>query len=389
MLQLIQNTFDRTILSSPKREITILLIGDCPDLHNALAGEGYEVIFCHNTQTALQSFDRQFDILVSSLEEENQILSFCKRMRNDKRFSQLPIVLYSQSIDNPAIPRARELGCDICLTSQNSLNQEIASTIRGKQIVAQRSQNAIQEQLAAYRRQIINSLSHEFRTPLVAINTGTELLVDHHKNLAENEVENLLNSIRRGGLRLQRLVEDFMTIQQIEAGLALAAYERHKRPVLVAEVVESAVNSFEEFASNESKQCNVIVNIKPETREVTVDGFEIQLTDILQRLLQNADKFSQEGETIFIEVEDTNDTVSIRVCDRGIGLSAEEQEKAQLLFSQINRDFHEQQGCGIGLTIASYYTQIHGGDLLFHTPEDNIGLEVELRLNRKNKPHLD
>jgi signal transduction histidine kinase len=78
----------------------------------------------------------------------------------------------------------------------------------------------------------------------------------------------------------------------------------------------------------------------------------------------------------------TMDTASLIVRDRGPGLPEMVVQNACELFSQINRDRLEQQGCGIGLTIASHYAKFNGGSLLFHSPFDGVGLAVELRLPR-------
>ena len=90
------------------------------------------------------------------------------------------------------------------------------------------------------RSRIIHTLSHEFRTPLLAINTGVELLIDNWHVLAEDKIQLLLGTIKHGGARLQKLVNDFMTLQQIEVGLAQQAFNNSAREVSVPEQIGRA-----------------------------------------------------------------------------------------------------------------------------------------------------
>ena len=69
---------------------------------------------------------------------------------------------------------------------------------------------------------------------------------------------------------------------------------------------------------------------------------------------------------------------SIYIRDRGPGLSDQIMEQACQVFAQIGREKFEQQGCGIGLTIASYFVKLNEGTLSFSHPEDRVGLEVKI-----------
>ena len=75
----------------------------------------------------------------------------------------------------------------------------------------------------------------------------------------------------------------------------------------------------------------------------------------------------------------TDESVSVFIRDYGPGIPQDVVEEALGTFTQINRDIMEQQGCGLGLSIACSYLKLNNGSIYFRSPEKGAGAEVEIR----------
>lgn len=213
----------------------------------------------------------------------------------------------------------------------------------------------------AYRKRVVHTLSHEFRTPLSAINIGMELLLEHKNSLDSEKATNLLEAVRRGGLRLERLVKDFLILQQMEAGITQEIFTSHASHVSVSELVER----FMSFRAPAYQQEGIELLVFDHSGGVAVKVVESNILDCVDRLVSNAAKFSETIKVVEIEIETQGQEVRISVKDRGCGIDAADVEDAFNTFNQINRESREQQGGGMGLSIARRYASAHRGRLEF------------------------
>ena len=215
------------------------------------------------------------------------------------------------------------------------------------------------------RKGIIHTLSHEFRTPLLAINTGVELLLDHRKELGDEKVQTLLEAIKNGGGRLQKLVNDFMTLQQIEVGLAEQAFNNTARDMSVVELLTNFMDSRGYDYQREGAK----VVVEDQSGGAHVRVVESQIVDCLDRLVSNAIKFSSAERVAQISVQRESNSLWLHVKDRGIGIDLNSLQEATGIFGQIGRRKFEQQGSGLGLPIANHFAAINGGRLGFQHRE--------------------
>jgi len=347
-----------------------------------LRSHGFEVSVAASASEALRFLERETpDVIVSDIMmPETDGFMLHHTLRTHPLWCHVPFIFLSALSEPEDVRAARERGCDEYLTKPFD-PAELGAIIRGKAMLSKERRTKNQEQFDGYRKRVIHTLSHEFRTPLVAINTGTELLLDNPATRTdEDHFRKLLESIHRGGLRLQRLVEDFMSLQQIETGSAAKVAERLKRKVAVASLAKEALDHH----ADTSQDPNQLIEFRNEVGEdrIWVEVYDAQVHNIISRLIANAHKFAGSNVPIAVIVRATMDTASIVIRDRGPGLPEGLVNNACELFAQIDRDKLEQQGCGLGLTIASHYAKYNRGRLLFHSPLEGSGLEVELRLSR-------
>jgi two-component system, sensor histidine kinase and response regulator len=287
----------------------------------------------------------------------------------------VPFIFLTALDDREEVENGRRRGIDDYVIKPFEV-EELLSRIRNKIIKSKYLQNSINEKFDTFRKKIIHTLSHEFRTPLVAINTGAELLQDLNEEVSRERVQKLIDGIRRGGERLERLVNNFMILQQLEAGIAERTYQNNVKFYEVHQCVEDFVENFSICV----KQAGFQLEVKINCSELYIKICQSQIFDVLTRLLENAMKFSVDKKVIALSVQECGESLKISCRDYGIGIDPSRAEEAMTAFGQLDREHLEQQGGGLGLAIASKYVEINKGRISFALPEDCVGTVVNITL---------
>jgi signal transduction histidine kinase len=122
---------------------------------------------------------------------------------------------------------------------------------------------------------------------------------------------------------------------------------------------------------------NFVMDIEPDLPTITID---VQyFTIVLRELLDNAAKFSDDGDTVRLVAAHVGDQVEIHVIDEGRGIPAEEHDKIWQQFYQIKREQYEDQGAGSGLAIVQGLVTLHGGTVAVRS-EPGQGSTFSIRL---------
>ena len=301
-----------------------------------------------------------------------------QEVRRNPDWSEVPFIFLTSLAGSEEIYSGKGCGCDDYLTKPFD-PAELVAVIHGKLSLAAQRKRLAKRNFENYRRRIIHTLSHEFRTPLVSINTGTELLLDADLNMKQENVTRLLESIQRGGLRLERLVNDFMLMQQIDLGHAATSCERFRRKQSFQFLVDTAIESFKEgYPTSESPKNLVYTSTAQTPADSQIDVYDVQVAHVIQHLLSNAVKFGGSAEPVEISLALCEGEAVLTVRDHGPGMDRKSAERACELFNQLNREVLEQQGAGLGLTISRYFAEINCGKLRFVPPTDGHGLIAQL-----------
>ncbi len=307
-------------------------------------------------------------------------LEFHAEVRENPAWHSIPFLFLSALCSNKDIRAAKEIGADDYLTKPCD-PADLLAAIAGKLKMANTRRQMAAEQLNLCRKRIIHTLSHEFRTPLVSINTGTELLLEQHSDLAQEQISRLLRSIWRGGQRLERLVDDFMVLQQIDLGQAQHICDIYRRKSSLLDLVQSAIDcfpqSYQELGNLSLALANPAITAE---LDLYVYVYDLQVISIVQRLLHNACKFGGNQGPISINIAKEQERAVLSIRDYGPGMDNLEvsARNACEAFVQINRETNEQQGCGLGLAICNYLARINGGNLFLRKPAEGPGLEAAI-----------
>ena len=336
-------------------------------LTGVLSSRQYSVIKSYSGAEALKILkDRSVDLIICDVVMPSMTgYEFMEQVRQQPHGEKVPFVFMTSNNPAATIQQIEKHTKEEVVISKSVEPQELLSMVRQKLGDYARAEALTKRDFDAYRRRVVHTLSHEFRTPLTAINIGMELLMQHRDSLNSEKALGLLEAVRRGGLRLEKLVKDFLTLQQIEAGMTAEAFKTSAVTVAASGVLER----FLTLKSAGYEESGISFKVIDGSRGAQVAVVEQHVVDFLDRLVSNADKFSSESREIELEVWTTETEVGFAIKDRGAGFDLEQLAHACEAFGQIDRERNEQQGSGLGLPIAFSYAKSHGGRIDFDTRE--------------------
>jgi two-component system sensor histidine kinase KdpD len=199
------------------------------------------------------------------------------------------------------------------------------------------------------RSAILDSVAHEFRTPLTAIKASvTSLLSGGLDGGQQNE---LLTVINEESDRLNHLVEEATQMARLESNQV----ELDRKPHKVREAIERALEDAKKTLAGHSIEVNAGDNLP-------LVSFDLELiVNVLLQLIENAAKYSPPGAPIKVSVESNTSQLVVSVADRGPGIDEFEQA---LIFDKFYRgkdNRYSVQGTGMGLAIVKAVVEAHGG----------------------------
>ena len=211
------------------------------------------------------------------------------------------------------------------------------------------------KQLENTRQEFVANVSHELRTPLSLIKGFTETLLDGAKDDPAVAVQ-FLRTIEKHSDRLTYLIEDLLTISQLEGGRV--AMSLH--PVELPEEVAGVIGDLQTRADQKSV---TLRNEIPAGLRAQADAERLQ--QVLFNLIENAIKYGRTEGTVVIGSRLVGgERVEIWVRDDGPGIPAEARERIFERFFRVDRArSREAGGTGLGLSIVKHIVQAHGGEV--------------------------
>jgi len=217
-------------------------------------------------------------------------------------------------------------------------------------------------------------LPHELRTPLNGILAYGEILASDPSGLTPEEIADMGQTICQSGRALERLIETFLVYSQLEMVVA----DKQKVSALRGKQTKSPGALIEKETGRKANEVNRAADQQFNLAAVTVPMSEEYFAKLIGELAHNAFKFSQAGTPVVVELTATADAVVFSVKDQGRGFDPDQIGKMGA-FMQFDRKTHEQQGLGLGLTIARRLAELHGGALTIQS-EKGVGTTVIVKL---------
>ena len=199
---------------------------------------------------------------------------------------------------------------------------------------------------------LLDSVTHDFRTPLTSIKASVTSLLSAPGGFATQQQE-LLTIINEECDRLNQLVGDAAEMARLDAG----EFELELAPSAMADIVSAAL-----------RQCKSVLGARPVRVDLPpglplVRADFIRIKDVLVRLIENANAYTPADQPITISAEVQLDRVMTSVADRGPGI---EEMEMSLIFDKFYRGKNQRyivQGSGMGLPIAKAIVEAHGGTI--------------------------
>jgi two-component system sensor histidine kinase KdpD len=228
-----------------------------------------------------------------------------------------------------------------------------ATSIERGLLAEQASQAEILRATEKLQSALLNSISHDLRTPLASI-TGVLSSLHLEDDFIDGETRRELVETAYGEAeRLNRLVGNLLDMSRLESGMLKIALQ----PCDVQDVVGSALNSLGARLDTHP----IEVNLPPELPLVPMDY--VLVAQVLINLLENAVKYSPEDQPIEICARLLNrELVQIEISDHGPGIPLEEINRIFEKFYRVKR-FENVIGTGLGLSICKGIVEVHGGNI--------------------------
>jgi two-component system phosphate regulon sensor histidine kinase PhoR len=207
--------------------------------------------------------------------------------------------------------------------------------------------------LERVRRDFVANVSHEFKTPLTAIQGFAETLLAGAIDDPQNRLR-FLEIILEHSRRLARLTDDLLKLSKMDAD----RLELEIRRLSVSQFVESCIETTQRPAAE--KDLRVSVNLPERLPDIAAD--RRRLAEVLQNLLDNAMQYTPAGGKIMVSASADDAEVTFTVSDTGIGIPRADQPRIFERFYRVDvARSREVGGTGLGLSIAKHLVEVHGG----------------------------
>ncbi len=243
-------------------------------------------------------------------------------------------------------------GADLPRETLDALGSLAGLAIERARALEALSKNRAEQEHERLRTALLDSVTHEFRTPLTSIKASITTLMSG-ATLDEGGRRELLTVIDEETDRLNRLVGEAAEMAQLDSGKFKLDLEPHS--------IEEALQPAIEDASGALENHPVEIAISPGLPLARMDLQRIR--EVVMHLLENAGKYSPVGSPVTVTAEVKGDRLITSVADRGPGIDSFEQS---LIFEKFYRGQHQRYtapGTGMGLAIAKVIIEAHGGSI--------------------------
>lgn len=234
------------------------------------------------------------------------------------------------------------------------------------------SKRAMEPIIASYKKQaeFIQNASHELRTPLTIIQAKQEMLLQSPDSKIIDKSEDIALSLNETR-RLSKMITELMDLARSDSNTT----KIHKSMTNMENVAKEIVVPYKEMAELQNK--NMVLNVKCD-RELNIDKNKIK--QLLVIVLDNALKYTEENDTIDVDIHNHEEKLIMNIKDTGIGIS---DEGLKHIFERFYREdkarSRSKGGTGLGLSIAQTIVKSHGGSIkIVHNKPKGIIVTIKI-----------
>ncbi len=251
----------------------------------------------------------------------------------------------------------REMVAAAAAMARGDYDRRVTASSRDEVGELARAFNAMAAQLGEVdrvRRELVANVSHELRTPISALQAVLENLVDG----VEPADPETLRTMLRQAERLGTLVTQLLDLSRLESGAVPLRWQSFPlRPLLDGAADETRLRT-----------TDVEVAVRVDPPGATAHGDPERVHQVVANLLDNAVRHSPVGGTVEVRATRGRAGVTIEVCDEGPGISEDERSKVfERFYRADSARSSKDGGAGLGLAIARWIVDLHGGDIRVET----------------------
>ena len=212
-----------------------------------------------------------------------------------------------------------------------------------------------QKKVTELKNDLINNITHEFKTPIASIALASEALEEPKLLEQKNSVQRYSKIINEENKKLNTLVENLLN----SAAFEKSDIKLKKEKVNIIEIINDTISQFEE----RNREAKISINIiSKDYSVVSVDKFHF--ANVITNLLDNALKYSGEIKEIIVDIISGENGMQINITDKGIGISKANQQKIFETFFRVQSgNIHDVKGYGIGLSYVKKIVEAHNGKI--------------------------
>lgn len=345
----------------------ILIIEDeknvMENIANILHFEGFNVKCALDGLDGINAAQRERpDIILCDIQmPEFDGYEVLKNLKENHALCDIPFIFLTARTEKSDFRAGMELGADDYLTKPFS-REELLNAINSRLVSHEQKKHRYRQNLDELRRSISYSMPHEYFTPLSIIIGNIELMEQMYNSLDKTEIFDIINEIKTAAGRLHRLLENMRLYAELEL---IKSDEKKKENVIKFEAISMKKIITEvtiKFKQDSNRGSDIFVNA--EDAVVCVD--EKYLSKAIFEVINNAASFSARDTKIIITANVMHDRYILKIKDAGRGMTFEQISKVGA-YMQFERKFYEQQGFGLGLTLAKKIVALFSGELIIES----------------------
>ena len=229
-----------------------------------------------------------------------------------------------------------------------------------------------QRKLVEIKKDFINNMTHELKTPLATISLAVDALKSTKVNTDPKSVDYFSSIIKEENIRMNKHVETILQAAQLDK----QENELNKQEVELHDLILGVVDSFKLQLEGKPSNVQTILEANPST--IKVD--EEHLLHVLSNLIDNAIKYSKTEIDITIQTKTLNNKTCIRIIDKGIGMDANARKHIfEKFYRAHSGNVHDVKGYGLGMSYVKWVIDTHKGQITVHS-EIGVGTAIEIIL---------
>ncbi|MGA1408216.1 MAG: hybrid sensor histidine kinase/response regulator [Prochlorotrichaceae cyanobacterium] len=350
------------------------------NLQQILEFSNYQVSLAEDGEQALSIALREKpDIILSDVKMPNMDgYQFLEALRANTSTQLIPVVFLTARTEREDQRQAMAMGADDYI-SKPFTPEELLGALEARLKKSAVSGQQQQEKIDEFCAQLSRTLPHELNTPLNGISSSIDFLISRYSYFTRDEVLELLKVVQSSSQRLHRLIQNFLLYAELE--LKSHRTETPSLPVWGAGTSLTVIQpTLEAIAEDYQRPQDCFLELPP----IEVPVPPSQLRKIFLELTDNAFKFSKAGTPVTVTGMVIDQQVTIKLQDQGRGMTSE-QLKQIGAYTQFERKIYEQQGCGLGLTIAQRMVELFKGQL-YISSQPQVGTLITVQFPSLTEP---